>query len=838
MLDHGSQRAQEPASAIFRSARLSWWLSRSALCDVLAVALVAFVAAILMWQARYSPEIGYDESASWLGFKLVHNLSFGNDIDPAGVSGFHRGIFMDVYPPVYYAVSGLIFLISGFGIEQARATTILFVCLTALCCYGIGRRFVGAGAGFLALAIYVTVPLTIFPVSSRPDAAVPFFVLVALGLLTQAAASHKGIGLFAGAGFAYACAVLSHWIGLLAGPVVAIHLWRVVGVRFWRSRGFWAFLIAWAIPFTAYWIAAAASGSGALSALLHYRTVGTQSASGWNSWPLSALTAYAEALRWFGTAHIMLVAGGVAAPLLILISPLRKRLPPAARLWLPVPALLTAMIAIYPNIGTYGYYAPLALAPLAVTAGLCVAVVPLRFRSIATVAALIAAAVSAGELVATARSRVEQSGHIPVTAAIEFLDRTGINPNEPVLGVAHWAFAPFAHHLQSITALRTNKGGEPDFPPELLTLLPRYRSLKSVPGLVLDPFSEFLVVQSSLAYREAKRVASGGANLATGYRKQMTRRVAWFRPEMRSADDHDLARAYLATTADYGLIGSVMSVRERAVFLPADSPGNDTLFTRASGTAPWPVLGMATPGGPIALAVASECHRSIPLKRPLSPDGHGRYLSRFSVAVPAAASGPILLRIVATNGGGLVGLFPHPWEAETAVTAIAQGEGLSPPSVASLGFRLPTGEWGRDLLVPGDKLANGTLIVSSGTPGSVARIEAALPRRAGQPCASADKALLSAMTDQIERGDPTPLVRTALPSVVQPGSTQAIVLNRPSSGLVQVWQGGAVVFRQTFSAQTAISVTVPQRGRVGVEVFIDAPNQPRRLGFVQFIDAE
>jgi hypothetical protein len=115
----------------------------SRICDAIALALVAFVAGVLAWHARYAPELGYDESAAWLGVRLFRDFSFGNDIDPAGMFQFQRAVFMDVYPPVYYIVSGLVFLVTGFGIEQARWASILFVAGTGLASYAIGRRLAG-----------------------------------------------------------------------------------------------------------------------------------------------------------------------------------------------------------------------------------------------------------------------------------------------------------------------------------------------------------------------------------------------------------------------------------------------------------------------------------------------------------------------------------------------------------------------------------------------------------------------------------------------------------------------------------------------------------------------
>jgi hypothetical protein len=82
----------------------------SRICDAIALTLVAFVAGVLAWHARYAPELGYDESAAWLGVRLFRDFSFGNDIDPAGMFQFQRAVFMDVYPPVYPTADGRLFL--------------------------------------------------------------------------------------------------------------------------------------------------------------------------------------------------------------------------------------------------------------------------------------------------------------------------------------------------------------------------------------------------------------------------------------------------------------------------------------------------------------------------------------------------------------------------------------------------------------------------------------------------------------------------------------------------------------------------------------------------------
>src|SRR4051812_34709783 len=73
--------------------------------DLAALGLSLLVLALYTKLAAYSPPLGYDESASYLGVQILEG-KFGLPIDPAGAS-FTRYYRSDCYPPVYYLVSAL-----------------------------------------------------------------------------------------------------------------------------------------------------------------------------------------------------------------------------------------------------------------------------------------------------------------------------------------------------------------------------------------------------------------------------------------------------------------------------------------------------------------------------------------------------------------------------------------------------------------------------------------------------------------------------------------------------------------------------------------------------------
>ena len=72
-------------------------MRRTFLAEALPVVTVAVAAALLARQARYWPEMGYDESAAWLGVRIFRDLSFGPRIlprqlgDAAACSCSHAG---------------------------------------------------------------------------------------------------------------------------------------------------------------------------------------------------------------------------------------------------------------------------------------------------------------------------------------------------------------------------------------------------------------------------------------------------------------------------------------------------------------------------------------------------------------------------------------------------------------------------------------------------------------------------------------------------------------------------------------------------------------------------
>ncbi len=690
----------------------------------------------------------------------------------------------------------------------------------------------------MALAFYLTLPIVIYPVGSRPDVAAPFFVLIGLWLLSEGGTRPNRTLLFLAAGFTYALAVLSHFIALLAGPVLALMLWQTVGLCFWRRRAFWTYVIGWGAPILTYCYFVYVHSAGTLQSLMLYPAVAGDGRSMWDVWPLRAALTHWAGLHYFGALHFWLTAAGVVVPLLIMVTPLRYRLSPAARLWLPVPALLAAMVSIYPNIASYGYYAPLYLVPLGVVGGLSAATVFGRYRLTFAVAGLCVLTLSAASLFNTAQSRVEATGLIPVTAALDFFDSLGFDPDRPVVAYSQWVFARTGRNLQSITGLR-HESGRFDFPKALRRVAPRYRPFAETQAIVLDDAADYAVLFHSILYRQISAIADGsGPELGLTIPPVMRRRALILVPELASTDDRAIARYLLGRLVETHSLGSLPGFSGNAVFLhPRSVSGSHTVFSR-DGSKPWPTLGIATADGPVRLSILAACHQVVPVNSSLDENASGMRVRRFALNVPAPFADPLLLRVVVSERMGFASTFSNLDQADRALAALPQRAPFVRVATATTSFRLPTGEWGRDLLLPTPSLRDGVVIVASTAEARVDRFELALPKRATQTCTDADRTLLAGLAKGLAGPEPRPLLRAPIPDKVAVGAPFDVVMTEPITGLIQIWQGGRPARSYPFSAASTVSVVVPERGQAGIEIYIDTEGQPRRLGLLKFVTAE
>ncbi|HEX3945707.1 MAG TPA: glycosyltransferase family 39 protein [Rhizomicrobium sp.] len=797
-------------------------------------------AAILTWQAHYFPEIGYDESAAWLGVRLFRDHSFGFDIDPVAVMGFSRGLVMDCYPPVYYAVSGLIYRLAGFGIDQARWATILFMAGTALLAYSIARRLVGPGAGLISLGAYLLIPLWVYPSPvARPDVAVPFFLLICLWLLSEARLAERRSMLMAGAGFAYALSVLSHFVALMAGPALAFLLWRDSGLRFWANRGFWWFVAAWTLPMVGYAIMLHPYETATLASLVNYSASGQRGTAVLASWPIRPLFQHWEALWTLGHFAASCIIAAILIPLMLCAVPRRYfKFNDAQRLWLAVPAALAALASIYPNIGTIGYYAPLYAVPAAVAVGIATAVFSPALSAVKVLAGAALIVIAIDGIYDRAQARIAAVQHVPVTAALDFFDSLGFDPARPVVGIAHWIFAKSAANLESFMALRPNAHGA-EFPVDLQVAIPRYAPISQAQAIVIDASTDIIAEQVMMTRQEiARYLATGSTTMSAAEFGGMRQTISYRMPQYRFADDKTIAQAYLSLAPDYLKMGDAINLQERAVFAhPMFHTARETVFVPSvDHDAVWPTLGAATGAGPVRLAVQSDCHRIIPLDARLHRDHElDLFIRRFPLSA-SRSDGPLLVRIVMAEGSGFATAFPTSGEAEAGI--VEANHASAPYGVAGglLHFYLPTGERGRDLLLPGAILQDGMLVIFAPDEDRVARIELALPKRAGELCAPNDGALLDGLASAIAGPEPAPLLRDPPPSVVRAGEPFTVYFNDSKSGEVHIWQNGKIATNTPFRDALDIKLSIPAGGNAGVEIWIDS-GHGRKLGGVYFLEA-
>jgi hypothetical protein len=797
--------------------RLAW---------LFALCAIAFVSALLVWEVRYAPPIGLDESAAWLGWRLIHDHSFGMDIDPVGALGFSRAVVMDCYPPVYYAVTGAIFALAGFGIEQARWATVLFMALTALAAYGIAQRLAGIGAGLIALGGYLMVPALLRLPYNRPDIAVPFFLLVAIWLLSEKSDRLGRSRLLAAlSGLSYALAVLSHFVALIAGPVLAVALWYRAGLRFWRSQLFWAFTATWAVAILLYVALLHPYEAATLRALLDYGTVATGAEH-----PFTGAIARHWSALWFAAGWApQLILTFVFVPLAVFLSPLRRWFTETQAFWLPLPAALAAMMTLYPNIAVYGYYAPVYIVPSVVSFAVCAAVLLRPVRWAAPIAGLCLVAVLANTLASNVRERVERVQYVPVTAALDFFDGLGFSADKPILGLAHWVFAKSARGLQGITGLRPDpRTGRIDFPDVLQRTTPKYRNLSEAQGLVVDAGIDNRLIQRVLERKLIQDFLSASElHLPARLRSRITDVVLGERPELKAADDRALAMAYVQLSVDYRDVIDQLNLTERAVFFhPLYRSAQSTAFAR---TALKPSYGVATPSGPASFT--PSCRRAFSPDTNLQAVAPGLFSRRFRLTLPG--DGVALLRIGMSEGSGFAAVFERLSDADAAVTSVQSG--AAPYALASglTRFRLPDGGHGRDFLLPIKAIHDAVLVVFGTTPERVNRIEIGL----SGPCTPPLEQSLDTVVAGLASGEPLSFLRVPVPALVTAGRPFALSMRSPATGFIQLWQRGRLLKREPFANQTELPITIPLAGDAGVEIWIEHPGAPATLGWFRVMHA-
>ncbi|HXG13392.1 MAG TPA: glycosyltransferase family 39 protein [Gemmataceae bacterium] len=814
------ETSQRPVPVGPRAAAGPAWPERW-LFDVLAVAAVVLVAALLYQRCRYYPEAGYDESAAVLGQSLRRG-HFGNRIDSATQSPSRYHV-MNCYPPAYYAASALVFSALGFGLEQARLVSVLFVAATAGLCYLGGRRLSGSAAGLAALACYLYVPLHVYVPVSRPDVAVPFFLLAAHLALLAGQRAGLSAKLFAAAGFLYALAVLSHFVALMAAPVVGLLVWWSVGLRFWRARAAYAWATGFAVPLALYALLLNKYLPWTVASLVSYRDVGAQANSGFlGLWFVrSTLTHF----KMIGTYCPFVLRYLVPSAVLVLFLSLvwkryRTRLASAGRATVLAFAGLFLLIGTYPNIGCYSYYTPPYLTLGALAAGLAAAALcpSGRIGQAAVCAALLGVV---GFEAYVLRSKVREDIRsvkriplaVPLTWAGEFADQL----SGPTIATPYWVFSPAGENVLCYGALEASDQG-PRICQRLRDEAPEVPPISAFRAIILSQYDQAILV--SLMAAANKRPGTAG----TG------------RPQVHP----------LLTLVETGFV--VSGIFRDGYRISA----NYEVLTRADGRTlpPWPRLAVSSARGPVELTVAPGATISVPLDLPLTPDGPlsppGRvsvWSRRFALeSVPGLEDRPLLVRVVMEPpdpGAPLPDCFAVAYDSlteEQLARAGLQAEAarfvpLSPRSACgTLGLRLPTGEWGRDLLVTVPPArGKGVLAVYSFEPARVRRIELALPTPPDEtPDASRKEALAQLASYLVRPSKFFDFMVVEHSKAVRVGETARVRLTGEYSGELVAWQNGRVVkqIRYRNTAEPGISFESP--GLYGIEVWAEDETDARR----------
>lgn len=806
------------------SARPVTWLP--IFCGTLAAAACVVLALLLGKQARYWPELGYDESAAWLGVRLFRDLSFGLDIDPAGAKRFTRGVVMDCYPPVYYIVSGLVFLIAGFGIEQARWVSILFVVGSSLACYLGAARLAGAATGLLALATSLYVPFAVYTPTSRPDIAATALSLLTLLLFAEIERQRERPALFAAAGGAYALAILSHFVAVMSGPLFLVLLLRRVGLRFWRHRGFWCFSAAWLLPILAYIALLHPHQEATLVSLINYRQVGAAGAGWTSTWPIAPILNHVAVLGGDG-ALLWAACGGIGSCLVALVVPsLRARLSSPLRIVVASGPVLFALMSLYPNIGVISYYAPLYLYPMSMAFALMVrAALPSQLGWPAMAAGICAGVALLSAFQGKVSQRVAAMDGVPVAAALRFLDKQAVDPQQPLLGIAHWVFASSARQIRPISLVRSPlPTDKPEFPEELRRTVPGYGPMGAVQGIVLDSWGEVSAMQFLLS-RSIERPRS-----------------KYYRPELRERRDSIRSEAdrhldYLANQPNLVPVLSEMTSRA-LLFNSISRSGSVSLGLRGDVlNQRWPALALAAQGRVTPLRISDACVVVQKVEEEVTVRGATRVgaLTKAIALMPADVGAAALIRVVVRHGNGFTALAGADTEAAAVETIVT--EGLMPQMIAGglNALRLPTGEFGRDVLVTRENLADARLIVV-GAPGEVLeRIELAWALKEGETCTPKAMTSLANAAAVVAKGPPPPLLRALLPVEVPARHTFKIELNAAASGAVHVWQNGKIVSRIEFQNATEIPLRIEAPGPAGFEVWIEDSFAKRRLGLLHHL---
>jgi hypothetical protein len=753
-------------------------------CDAVAVLSVVVIVGLLQYQSRFFPEIGYDESASYLGTQLLKG-GFGFDIDPAAVGRYSRYYSMDCYPPMYYLTTAAVFAVAGPGILQARFVSILFVAVTALLVYIVTRRLAGPRAGIFALAAHVYVPMKVYVPVNRPDVGVPFFLLAGIFALVETR-NHSKPWLFFAAGALYAFAILSHFLALLAGPLLAVMLWRSVGLQFWTNRRFWAYFTGWLIPVIGYLALIYPYYRGTLLQLVNYGKVGIQGTSSiTDRWPLRPAIQHLNVLNAeFPPLIYAIVILGLALPPVVLFNKrMRTRMSAGSISFVVSFPILWGLISIYPNIAVLSYYAPAYLTVAAVVCGIAfTAFAPstklLRHASVAV--AIGALAFMLLGLRDTVTVHASQMQRIPVTASMEWTYKVSEVRQGYVGSIAHWWFSAAGSRVRRLTTLKSTPGGRTEFDPALLELVPDHPRFDQIRSFIVDQYMERFVAHDPNYYS----ILSNNPGVSTA--------ALFIDPVHRSGN--------------------------YAIYIPYAKKASDS----------WPLLGMAAATGPTTLKIEQHCVEEIPLKDSTtgSTNVPGLFQSRFEIStgVPTLDN-PVLIRVTLApaqddnSARPYLAFYSYPEQETGGLAAIASGQ---PPWADVVGFAaqyLPNNSRGRDLLIPANLVHSGAaLVMYSRQPLRIESIGVGSTFLEGETCTAERRKISQGIARAMSR---PPLFAVQPPQTIGLSEPYTLQFSRPESGELVFWRAGNIIGRQPFKETTNVTARFERVAPNGIEVWID-----------------
>lgn len=659
--------------------------------DVLALLALCAVFYVLLQKALYYPEINPDEAGAYLGLQLLQG-KYGFPLDPES-TGFTRYFFFDVYPPVYYFFNALIFKIFGFGIIQARAATILFMTGGGLLCYLAVRRHGGAGA-LLTLALFIhIVPSRVYAlVVNRPDIATHFFVFGALLLLFEAAQKQRNPRQFrystvlAGvAGMSYALGVLSHFVGLMAGPVVAAALFYRTGWRFWRSPAFYVFCLGFFIPVAAYLAAMAPHFDATLNGLLAY---------GGGKLGRALKNHLDVLLAVFEEVIYGLIPLAVAVVAAFAVPSARSLLSGGVIYWAAACVGLFALLSLYPNIGLVWYYGLVYMyAGLAMTGLLAAKMLPRRGWWLVLVVLLAGGFVVDRTLAfdRKAQKQVAWAENVQVKTAMGWTENFKDVLSGPTLAPLTFIFSAAFDRILDPRVLR-NRDGTFDFVRGLAEAVPELPKVSAYRTMILGHHRDYYDANTLLLSNKRGKEKTNSFSGPHGLRPE----------KVISSPTMYAVKAFTPTA----------TIRD-----PGHGTGNFTIFQRTEDLKEvpmWPRMALVTPEGPVEHVVRRQCLVSIPVsKRLVQVGGDSRlWHLKFPLSFTEGLDTPVLARFILRSGSktteiplGVVVYFPSPRDEREGHASIIGGKGYpflsnSPrDAITYTGFRLPTGERGGDLMV-------------------------------------------------------------------------------------------------------------------------------------------